>query len=180
MNEQNNRPNADLIIVCAKETMPFGEMLKQYISQHNDKEGKIVGCKDGTTALTWSEKNYEDSKPTVSSNQKIIFIGSKLLSWETMNKKYEKFHMKYYSLGSQALLMVDDELLGYAGMIKEKDDFIKYTKSYLSNIHEINYAAKLVTFLPFEKWKAEMRMQRYQCLISVFYHDFLENFLRGE
>ena len=48
-----------LIIVCEERLHRYGDFLAQLISGMDDKEGRVVGIKDGAAAAqVWTEKEY--------------------------------------------------------------------------------------------------------------------------
>ncbi len=101
-----------LIVVCDEACEKYGVYLQQLVSASDDKEGEVVGTKDGAVeAVVWNEKQYEDNKLKLSSAQSILFMGNgKLASArrETMEEKYGEAGMHYGWLGSQAYLYVED------------------------------------------------------------------------
>ena len=103
-----------LIIVCEEKLRRYGDFLAQLISGSDDKEGVIVGIKDGAvTAQVWTEKEYASNAAQISSEQYILFIGnSKLIKQKRhhMQKKYSDYGMNYGWLGKQAVMFVDRSL----------------------------------------------------------------------
>jgi len=100
-----------LVIVCEEKLRRYGDFLSQLISGTDDKEGSIIGVKDGSTAAqVWTEKEYASNAAQISSEQYILFIGnSKLLKdkRQHMQKKFSEHGMNYGWLGKQAALFVD-------------------------------------------------------------------------
>ena len=103
-----------LIIVCEEKLHRYGDFLAQLISGNDDKEGIIVGIKDGTAAAqVWTEKDYASNAAQISSEQYLLFIGNTKLIKEKrhhMQKRYSQFGMNYGWLGKQAVLFVDRTL----------------------------------------------------------------------
>lgn len=112
-----------LIIVCEDKLRQYGDFLAQLISRQDDKDGEIVGVKDGTVAAqVWTEKEYTANAPQISSEQYILFIGnSKLLKEKRtyMQVQFSQYGMCYGWLGKQAAVFVD-----HVVALEEYDDFI--------------------------------------------------------
>lgn len=117
-----------LIIVCEEKLRRYGDFLAQLISGTDDKEGKIIGIKDGDAAAqVWSEKEYEANAVKISSDQYLLFIGNSKLIKEKrhhMQQKYSEHGMNYGWLGRQAVLYVDHTL-----SFAEYEDFYAIMKS---------------------------------------------------
>lgn len=100
-----------LVIVCEEKLRHYGDFLSQLISGTDDKEGVVVGIKDGSTAAqVWTEKEYASNAAQISSEQYILFVGnSKLIKdkRQHMQRKFSKYGMNYGWLGKQAALFVD-------------------------------------------------------------------------
>lgn len=103
-----------LIIVCEERLHKYGDFLAQLISGKDDKEGMIIGIKDGVAAAqVWTEKEYTANAAQISSEQYILFIGNSKLIKEKrhhMQQKYTGHGMNYGWLGKQAVLFVDHAL----------------------------------------------------------------------
>jgi len=101
-----------LIIVCDKSCEKYAIYLQQLVSALDDKDNEIVGTQDGAVvAVVWTEEQFEDNKPKLSSSQHILFMGNGKLARarrETMPEKFNRVGMHYGWLGSQACLYVDD------------------------------------------------------------------------
>ena len=112
-----------LIIVCEERLHRYGDFLAQLISGMDDKEGRVVGIKDGTAAAqVWTEKEYTANAAQISSEQYLLFVGnSKLIKDKRhhMLQKYSEHGMNYGWLGKQAVLFVDHIL-----------SFTEYTNFY--------------------------------------------------
>ena len=124
-----------LIIVCEEKLKNQGDFLAQLISAIDDKNGEIIGVKDGEVVATvWTEKEYSDNSTHISSEQYIVFIGnSKLIKGKRthMLKKWEKFGMNYGWLGKQATLFVEKVI-----DMDSYKDFIEYAKGNNTNIED--------------------------------------------
>ena len=100
-----------LIIVCEEKLHRYGDFLAQLLSESDDKEGQVVGIKDGAAAAqVWTEKEYSANAAQISSEQYILFIGNSKLIKEKrhhMLQKYSEHGMNYGWLGKQAVLFVD-------------------------------------------------------------------------
>ena len=103
-----------LIIVCDESTKKYGTFLAQLISNDDDKEGQVVGVKDGEVqAVVWNEKVYESNAMKISSDQYVVFIGSGKLAKEQrshMKIYFNEFGMAYGWLGKSAALCVEENI----------------------------------------------------------------------
>ena len=119
-----------IIVVCDDKTKEYANYLRQLISANDDKDGEIVGTKDGEVeVVVWTEKQYIDNSPTITSNQHILFIGNNKTAQaeeKSMREKFHKFGMRYSWLGKRAVVAVDP-----ADLSKEDyEKFIEYCKEY--------------------------------------------------
>ena len=132
-----------LIIVCEERLRRYGDFLAQLISGTDDKEGRVVGIKDGAAAAqVWSEKEYTANAAQISSEQYLLFVGNSKLIKEKrhhMLQKYSENGMNYGWLGKQAVLFVDHIL-----------SFSEYTNFYklLSNEYAEGSQKEAVRLLP--------------------------------
>ena len=132
-----------LIIVCEERLRRYGDFLAQLISGADDKEGRVVGIKDGAAAAqVWTEKEYTANAAQISSEQYLLFVGNSKLIKEKrhhMLQKYSDHGMNYGWLGKQAVLFVDHIL-----------SFSEYTNFYklLSNEYAEGSQKEAVRLLP--------------------------------
>ena len=132
-----------LIIVCEERLHRYGDFLAQLISGTDDKEGRVVGIKDGAAAAqVWTEKEYTANAAQISSEQYLLFVGNSKLIKEKrhhMLQKYSDHGMNYGWLGKQAVLFVDHIL-----------SFSEYTNFYklLSNEYAEGSQKEAVRLLP--------------------------------
>ena len=132
-----------LIIVCEERLHRYGDFLAQLISGTDDKEGRVVGIKDGAAAAqVWTEKEYTANAAQISSEQYLLFVGNSKLIKEKrhhMLQKYSEHGMNYGWLGKQAVLFVDHIL-----------SFSEYTNFYklLSNEYAEGSQKEAVRLLP--------------------------------
>ena len=132
-----------LIIVCEERLRRYGDFLAQLISGTDDKEGRVVGIKDGVAAAqVWTEKEYTANAAQISSEQYLLFVGNSKLIKEKrhhMLQKYSDHGMNYGWLGKQAVLFVDHIL-----------SFSEYTNFYklLSNEYAEGSQKEAVRLLP--------------------------------
>ena len=132
-----------LIIVCEGRLRRYGDFLAQLISGTDDKEGRVVGIKDGAAAAqVWTEKEYTANAAQISSEQYLLFVGNSKLIKEKrhhMLQKYSEHGMNYGWLGKQAVLFVDHIL-----------SFSEYTNFYklLSNEYAEGSQKEAVRLLP--------------------------------
>ena len=132
-----------LIIVCEERLRRYGDFLAQLISGMDDKEGRVVGIKDGAAvAQVWTEKEYTANAAQISSEQYLLFVGNTKLIKEKrhhMLQKYSEHGMNYGWLGKQAVLFVDHIL-----------SFSEYTNFYklLSSEYAEGSQKEAVRLLP--------------------------------
>ena len=132
-----------LIIVCEERLRRYGDFLAQLISDTDDKEGRVIGIKDGAAAAqVWTEKEYTANAAQISSEQYLLFVGNSKLIKEKrhhMLQKYSEHGMNYGWLGKQAVLFVDHIL-----------SFSEYTNFYklLSNEYAEGSQKEAVRLLP--------------------------------
>ncbi len=114
-----------LLIVCEEDKRKYGDFLSQLVSLKDDKNGEVVGTKDGeVTAQVWVEKDYLSNAAQISSEQYILFIGTSKLIEEKrshMTMAFSEYGMNYGWLGKQASLFVEGVL-----DIKDYDAFVDY------------------------------------------------------
>ena len=132
-----------LIIVCEERLRRYGDFLAQLISGTDDKEGRVVGIKDGAAAAqVWTEKEYTANAAQISSEQYLLFVGNSKLIKEKrhhMLQKYSEHGINYGWLGKQAVLFVDHIL-----------SFSEYANFYklLSNEYAEGSQKEAVRLLP--------------------------------
>lgn len=118
-----------LRIVCAEDAKKYGAYLMQLISQKDDTENCVIGPKDGSIdAVLWSEKEYEDNRVKLPARSYVLFVGkSKLIDNESsnMNIVFDKFSMRFYSLGTRAVMRVNGSLNK-----KEYEGFSEFCRTY--------------------------------------------------
>lgn len=196
-----------LIIVCEEKLRQYGDFLSQLISLQDDKDGEVVGTKDGTVAAqVWTEKEYTANAPQISSEQYIVFIGnSKLLKEKRtyMQAKFSQYGMCYGWLGKQATLFVD-----HVVSFDEYDNFIALAKGHQPGVKklvetrsEVKASTALDKFVPVKAIMDGMvnpvltavnqgvkqtikatnnksiEAQQYSCLTLLFYLKGLSEFL---
>lgn len=146
-----------LIIVCEEKLRQYGDFLSQLVSRNDDKDGKVVGVKDGTVAAqVWTEKEYTANSAQISSEQYILFIGnSKLIKDKRshMMKKYSEYGMKYGWLGKQAVLFVEKVV-----DMKEYDNFIEYAKGNQSDVAKLIELKSDVMTIPEDNDDSELKV----------------------
>lgn len=103
-----------VVIVYDKDTEEYAEYLYGLIGSRDDKNGDVVGVEDGTVhAVKLSEKAYNDTKNTITSDEYMIFIGSNKTTKsiiKNMHIKYNKFGMIYGWLGKRAVLYLSSPI----------------------------------------------------------------------
>jgi hypothetical protein len=102
-----------IIVPNDKMNMP-AHLLKALISSKDDSENESVGTRDGEVeAVIWDDKHYEANKHSLSSEQKIVFLGlSKKTEQDVNALQYfhvdEKFGIDIYVSGNYAAILVND------------------------------------------------------------------------
>lgn len=122
-----------LIIVTDEKSKPYANYLMALISAKDDKEGEVVGIEDGSVeAVVWSEKNFLDNEPTLSSSAHVLFLGDTKLSKAQrggLNIKFDNFGLKYGWLGKRAVMYVDRVITN----VVEYNRFYDYATKYQEN-----------------------------------------------
>lgn len=172
-----------LMIVVDKETTKFGSYLMQLISENNkDIDASCV-----------SYEEYRGNKPTVSSDQKIVFIGNNKFTEDEcpyVDTKFNICGMSYGWRGSRAILSVDKKplsIMEYTKFLKTFGDSLTYkpkdfrgrsikwwAKTFLTSVTISAVAAREI-LLHFK----EIRQQQYEILTSKFHTNGLKKFMEG-
>lgn len=111
-----------------KETEKFADWLKAEVSKN-----------DNVETAKWSEKQYQDNEPTLSSNEYIVFmgntkVGKNISQSPSFEIKYNQINMKYGWLGKQAVLFIDSK---YKYDEDKVNQFINlYNKAFENEIKE--------------------------------------------
>lgn len=134
-----------VVIVYDKETEEYAEYLYGLIGSKDDKNGDVVGVEDGTVhAVMLSEKAYNDTKNTITSDEYMIFIGSNKTTKsiiKNMDVKYDKFGMTYGWLGKRAVLYVHSPIRKR----ETYDKFLEYATSYEKHFDKVSSITDKVT-----------------------------------
>lgn len=127
-----------LIIVTDEKNKPYANYLLALISAKDDKEGEVVGVADGSVeAVIWSEKNYADNEPTLSSNAHVLFLGDTKLSKAQrggLSVKFDDFGLKYGWLGKRAVMYVDHVITNVVEYNRFYDYATKYQEDFTKAI----------------------------------------------
>lgn len=127
-----------LIIVTDEKNKPYANYLMALISAKDDKGDEVVGIADGSVeAVVWSEKNYADNEPTLSSNAHVLFLGDTKLSKSQrggLNVKFDDFGLKYGWLGKRAVMYVDHVINNVVEYNRFYDYAIKYQENFTKAI----------------------------------------------
>ena len=162
-----------LIIVHSDNTAVFANYLQMLISSNNDKDDKQISNEDGLIETTiWSEKQYIDQKPTLSSVDHILFVGGgEVLSKETygITVRFDKYGMKYGWLGKYAFLYIIDKRLNK----NEFSGFLEFAKKYNPALREEKIfstdvpSSKKMEYLkkPFSFYLLDLRLYCWQKMI---------------
>ena len=199
---QEKIANKSLIVVCDDKERAFVNYLTQLIGTKTiDLEGFAEGA-------IWNIKEYRDNLAEISFMQKILFVGMNKYSKEqvdTIKEKYNKFGMHFGWLGTRAVLYVDDitdNIKDIKNFKSEYENFLKYSQKYdieHKDILEpfikenkkmfINAMTLLVPYCvvgrttkiayDLNKIRLEIKKQKYETLIKIFYIEGLKNFMEG-
>ena len=190
-----------LVIVCDEKTKIYATQLTQLISDNDDVDDKIVGCKDGTVVATiWDEKQYRDNEPTLSTEQDILFIGKSKASKAAISALEDKeifneHGIHFYKRGNMSAIVVEDRMLKkdeYTAFIEfsKKNDKEFKTKASLNPLNSANNVLKGIgILLPYvypiaiysivagNKAKKQIIDQQYKLGVFYFYMTELNKFL---
>lgn len=131
---QENQEVKKLVIVSDEDKREYAQYLMQLISSNDDKEDHIVGVKDGSVkSVYWNIKEYKDSESSITSKEKVLFIGNSKLIKETcahIDIKFDKYGMKYGWLGNRAWINVETKSFNE----KELEELIEYAIKYMKSV----------------------------------------------
>lgn len=196
----------NLIIVCNEKMMDYANFLIQLVGQNDDTD-EVRGVKDNSLiAAIWTEKQYNDSRATITSDTHILFIGnSKLAQSQAQNVKmyFEKYGMCYGWLGKRAVMYVDSEMLTaeqYSKFLSFAQEYDRKFKQEVTLTWEnyfplitvnskndskspftdlLSAAATLASTISASFKKGKIEKQQYQCLTMVLYLEGLQKFLEA-
>ncbi len=122
-----------LIIVSNEKTECYAELLLALVSMKEDKKDE----NEKIEAVLWSEKNYIDSKPTLGSENKIVFLGnSKIIkpisSNITFNNEFSKYGIFFGNISNKAVIYVDEKDVASDNALY--DEFIRDYTNYINEI----------------------------------------------
>lgn len=193
-----------LIIVHSQNTAVFANFLQMMITSNDDEGETVVGIKDGSVETTiWSDKEYVAQKPTLSSNDHILFIGrGKIIPEECygMQSKYDNYGMTYGWLGKRAYLKINDtptkfdEIKSFLDYAKKYDPQVTFDEiigakaaasaakrkgigGFLKNVGKYMLPLGPLWFMDAEL-KDRVKSIQYRCLTIVFYKEGLDKFLQ--
>ncbi len=179
----NQNKKISLMIVYDVKTREYANYLMALIGQNDDKDGKVIGTKDGSiSAVMYTPKQYKDTLPKITSNTNILFMGNFKEANEqrkNVNIMFNKYGMKYGWLGKRAVMYVEDSLLKK----DEYKDFLEFSKNYQQEFEDANHLFFTFSTVPFVtmmyRVHMEIREQQYRCLTMALYLDGLQKFLEG-
>ncbi|MBI9060255.1 MAG: hypothetical protein JEZ01_20985 [Labilibaculum sp.] len=112
------------MIVYDEKRKSHANYLMQLIGM-KDNDEETVGVRDRSVkAIMKDEKKYNSTEETITSNEKIVFLGRSKTTksiYENIENKYSKHGIKYGWLGNRALITVDHKMLSK----EEYKDFIE-------------------------------------------------------
>ena len=120
-----NERKIKVTLVADEDEQVYAKLLQGLISTKDDGEENIVGVKDGSVeSVLWLFKEKEGNRPTISSEQKMIYFGKNKMTKdeiEIMNENYSYFGMHYGWLGNTAVIYIDKT----SKSLKEYETFLK-------------------------------------------------------
>ncbi len=120
-----NERKIKVTLVADEDEQVYAKLLQGLISTKDDEEESIVGVKDGSVeSVLWLFKEKEGNRPTISSEQKMIYFGKNKMTKdeiEIMNEKYNYFGMHYGWIGNTAVIYVDKT----SKSLEEYETFLK-------------------------------------------------------
>lgn len=135
-----NESKIKVTLVAEKEEQVYAKFLQGLISTNDDGEGEedIVGVKDGSVeSVLWLFKEKEGNRPTISSEQKMVYFGKNKMTKdeiEIMNEEYSFFGMHYGWIGNTAVLYIDKK----AERLEEYEKFLKESEEIGLKFENIN------------------------------------------
>ena len=178
-----------LIIVYDKNTEATANYLLQLISGTDDVEGAQVGTRDGNVdANIWSEKEYANNRPKLSSAQYVLFVGNNKTVRTLRENVADTFcecGMHYGWLGTQAFMYVEPGAITKDNYAQFEELSKKYSKEFSSKCN-LQYTAEDNAFIGFFKrvgdffQSKEIEKRQYALLAMIMYIDGLTAFLAEE
>lgn len=136
-----------LTIVYGYEQEKYAVYLQQLVSSLDDTDEGTIGIKDDSVeAAIWNEEKYRQNLPTISSNQRVIFIGdSKFIQSmrENMEEKYSNLGMHFGWLGNQGYMYVEERSLNADNLAEFASLCDKYGKSFQEEL-DLRFSPKKV------------------------------------
>ena len=183
-----------LIIVCIPDTKVYAYQLLQLIGKKDDTETQIIGCKDGSVeAAVWEEKYYLHNEHTLSSDEKVVFIGNMKIVKSILpniEEKYNKYGMKYGWLGNRSVIYVDKRFLThgdylsfyhYCILIGKKFEKLKEGEPVVEKPtfkdKFLSVSGKIQNTIASPAMKKKVREQQYNMATYHFYLYGLSRFL---
>lgn len=201
MFQNHNKENKKtFIIVSDEKENSFANYLIQLIGEKNDNNIEL-----NIDAALYNTKTYRDNLGQIPSSQRVLFVGLNKFTKEqigTIPDKYNKFGMHFGWLGKRAVLYVDDITNNISNITKIKrgyEDFLEYSlKNDIKHENIIDSFISIKKQLPtlalgfvgsvfgaskvvydLNKIRVEIKNQKYQTLVKVFYKEGLKQFMEG-
>lgn len=158
-------------------------LLYQLIGSSDDKDGEVIGVKDGTVkALLWTVKEYESNLVKISSKQYVIFVGDGItIDKYTHNivPSYFEYGMRYGWIGRQAALNIDPLYPGLAFVPGEAGRFYKHYQDLREKLLGMPNIYKDIPDVIAGTNLNPINTKKYQynCLAMEFYLNGLAKFL---
>ncbi|MBE6624364.1 MAG: hypothetical protein E7622_01840 [Ruminococcaceae bacterium] len=176
-----------LIIVYDKATEATANYLLQMISGNDDTDGAQTGTKDGELdANIWSEKEYANNRPKLSSAQYVLFIGNSRTAKTMRENVADTFceaGMHYGWLGTQAFMYVDAASLNKDNMARFQELCEQYSKHFEKKFdmqyspNEKNFFVGMYNRVGDIFRSKDAEKQQYTLLATIMYMDGLTAFL---
>lgn len=193
-----------LFIVFKDKDEMYSNQLRKLIHTKDDntKKNDIVGIEvSSVNIVAWNEKQWIAQKGTVSTSEKVLFIG-KVKGTEQLipiiDEKYNKYGIKYGWAGNQAVLYADSKFLlrkedyeAFLKEMKEKTDVSGMHKEKKLGLNKKTLLKGIGTFVPWASYgfvvslikdafddKKLVRDQQYFLGIFELYRNHLDEFMK--
>lgn len=177
----------EVYIVTDKAHEQYANYLRALISRTDDTPDAPVGAVDGSvSAVVWTEKQYEHNRPEFTSENYVVFIGNgKIIKSETafMPPKFQKYGMCYRCLGRKAHLSAEKRLHSNLISPAKQKEFVAYCEEKKAALNIDSVSAENMVLDRIDSFVSDVRDTifvqnlQYECLMRVFYLDYLRPFL---
>lgn len=137
-------PLKKLIIVSGEKERIYAELLSSLIALKDDDVDNdiIIGIRDGSVeAVVWDEKVYNDNRPQLGSNTKILFLGKNkssdlIIPSIRFSKKFRKYGINVGWIPNKAVIYSEPNTLMSNKELYDEffDDYVELTKQFDDSI----------------------------------------------